>query len=230
MLRIEVFSGAGIGHRTGVVAVLLAGTIALPTGHGPTVHADPIRGVVRQVRTFDDDRTSVVDPRSVTYSATAGTLYVTSNHRTTGPAGPVDALDVISLDETGRALTTARLPLVAGDPINTAFDAAHGRMLFIEGPASGIVSVPERSGRGLDPASRTRFPMAGWGVRDPQGIATDPSTGEVFVLDASTRASCASAQRLTVGSPDRGVRSISQQAASPTPAVSRSIRRPVISM
>jgi hypothetical protein len=76
------------------------------------------------------------------------------------------------------------------DPINTAFgERADGsfRLLMLDGSRDEVVEVEVSSARIASPPRVRGFSTASWGVTEPQGLAVDPATGEVFILDTTGR-------------------------------------------
>ena len=108
-------------------------------------------------------------------------------HRSAG-GGPAET-DVVRLapfelsplsDRAGEARIAAALK----DPVNVVFDARHARLLLLDS-ADRLLEVRSDASGDLDPRTLVRRDALRLDLRDPQGMALDPASGAVYVLDAS---------------------------------------------
>ena len=80
----------------------------------------------------------------------------------------------------------ARIPLAFGG-VNMTFDAREGRLLALQPESGRLLVVAATPGGTLDPARARQIAVGSFGVDEPQGIAWDPTSGDLFVLDAAQR-------------------------------------------
>ncbi len=132
------------------------------------------------------ERTGLSAPAGIAFSAAKRAFYVVSGR---GEAG-VSAADVVVLTPfgghlagTNRARSTL-LRATLDDPINIAFDAKRSRLLFVDSSLQLVADDVSAAGK-PEPASLRRLDATALGLGDPQGVAVDPSTGTLFVLDAA---------------------------------------------
>ena len=74
------------------------------------------------------------------------------------------------------------LSQVISDPINITFDSRANRLFLFERNSNELVAIYLRGGL-LNPNAIQRFKADEFGVVDPSGIAVDPKTGTLFILD-----------------------------------------------
>lgn len=68
------------------------------------------------------------------------------------------------------------------DPINITYDSRANRMFIFEGASSELIVI-NLGGRLRSPNAIQRFAAFEYGVDDANGIAVDPKTGTLFLLD-----------------------------------------------
>lgn len=113
--------------------------------------------------------------------------------RPTGLAYRSDAaLFVIPAGSTLTLMTPFRgvagvVPSSLANPSALAWDARHDRLLALEQDARSLRVIPSDGKGGLDPARESRLEAPRAGLLRAAGMAVDPVTGEVFVLDRLSR-------------------------------------------
>src|SRR6266498_742672 len=85
----------------------------------------------------------------------------------------------------GLAFAPGANAFLLADPLNMAFDSAAARLVIFDAAAVQLLDVQELHGRGLAPAAITRSTAQRFGVQRPQGLAFDPTSGRLFVLDGA---------------------------------------------
>jgi hypothetical protein len=66
-----------------------------------------------------------------------------------------------------------------------AFDARWSRLLILDQRRRGLVAIPARRDGSFDPKGMVRFDTRRFGLQDALGIAVDPASGLLFVLDGA---------------------------------------------
>ena len=142
-------------------------------------------GTVRQAQVLEHDRTGVDAPAGLAFSPRAGPS--TSSERGRGAGRP-------RLTSSGSHRSScrrfpdrageARIAAALKDPVNVVFDARHARLLLLDS-ADRLLEVRSDASGDLDPRTLVRRDALRLDLRDPQGMAVDPASGAVYVLDAS---------------------------------------------
>jgi hypothetical protein len=154
----------------------------VPVG-GATVLAQDPPGYVRHVRTLETGDLGVANPAGLAFSPRAGAFYVVASR---GPAQPPPVmLELFKVGRFGERDATARIAAAIRDPINMAFDSHANRLLILDPAARKLISVSEKPGGDLDPATVVRYDARSFGLRNPQGMTADPTSGHLYILDAT---------------------------------------------
>jgi uncharacterized protein YjiK len=138
---------------------------------------------IRPAQVLDIERTGVPAPVGIAYAADSGALYVVDGSLGRGSA----ETDVVTLKPAPRSASdrtgSSRIAAALQDPINMAYDARRSRLLFL-GDARQLLEVPVGGSGELDPARLSRHDAGRLGFSSPQGMAVDPASGVVFIVDA----------------------------------------------
>jgi uncharacterized protein YjiK len=138
--------------------------------------------VVRQVQVLDVERTGVTSPAGLAFSAAGDAFYVVEANP--GKASTdVVVLEPFELRPFTDRVGAARIAAAVKDPVNVTFDARHSRLLLLDN-ADRLLEVRASADGTLDPRTLVRHDGLHLDIRDPQGMAVDPTSGVVFVLDA----------------------------------------------
>ncbi|MBA3374725.1 MAG: hypothetical protein H0U00_02735 [Actinobacteria bacterium] len=169
-----------------VVAIVL---LALPSVQAAAApdrgNQSRARDVVREVQVFEAERTSVPNPAGLAFSSDASAFYVLGAAREGQGA---DATDVVTLkpfefrpgsDRAG----SARIAAAVKDPVNMAFDTRRNRLLLL-GAGRRLLEVGVGSDGELDARSADFRDTVRLKLPSPQGMAVDPASGTLFVLNA----------------------------------------------
>jgi hypothetical protein len=151
-----------------------------------TVSAQPGSDFVRRARIIETPLPGLPNPAGVAFSRRANTFIVLQHIEPREPPdrpGPPDA-DVILITHREKPAGSRRIAAAITDPINMVFDDKAHRLLFYDADPRQIIEV--RAGRsGLpDRGALTRIPAPHYGIGDAQGMAVDPMTGRLFILDS----------------------------------------------
>jgi len=146
---------------------------------GTPVLAQEAAGVLDLVGELDADQTGVREPRGLAYAAERGT-FLTLDGGQWQPAAA--ALELLELTRSAARRGGVRVTAALADPVNLAFDDQSQRLLILNG--GELLAVETGSAGQLDPAALSRYRLAGVGLVDPQGLAVDPASGDVLILDS----------------------------------------------
>jgi len=167
-------------HRFLVRSVLLLGLLLVLLPGGRAIAAAPGgSGSVREVRVLETDELGLVHPAGMAFLSEADAFAVVE-----GDASVRTDLVIITPDETW--VRSVSLDLSMEDTINVAFDARFARLLLLETPSQlaaipvGPQGLPDLSGEAI-----TRFDIGPLRLQDPSGLAVDPATGDVLILECS---------------------------------------------
>src|SRR5574341_1006071 len=126
------------------------------------------------VRSLPASEYGVNEPKGLAFSSTANTFLLMDGSATVG-------LVTMGEDNAGSRLISE----VQDDPLNATFDDRTGSLFVFKRGQSELAQIKADS-KGLPDASAgsTRFAVNAFGIKDPQGIAFDSTTGRLFILDA----------------------------------------------
>src|SRR5574341_2434220 len=128
------------------------------------------------VRSFYPSEFGVSAPQGLAFSSAANTFLILDG-------SPNIALVTMGEDNAGGRV----IPEVQDDALNVAFDDQMGSLFIFKRGKSELAQIKADS-KGLPDASAssTHFAFNAFGIKDAQGIAFDPATGRLFILDAGT--------------------------------------------
>lgn len=138
---------------------------------------------IRQVRILETGDLGLPNPAGLAFSPGAKAFYLVEARRPPQPAPPVT--DIVKVTPFEERIGVARIAAAIQDPINMAFDGHANRLLILQPAANRLIEVPEEPDGNLDPASVFRHDARPFGLQDPQGMAVDPASGHLFVLDGA---------------------------------------------
>jgi hypothetical protein len=131
---------------------------------------------VRLVRAIATDRFGVPHPSGLSFAPTANAFVLADAGR---------AAELIQLSPLADPLGAVLLPAAFADPLNMAFDSAGSRLVTFDAAAVELLDVQELPSRRLVPAAATHSTGRRFGVQRPQGLALDPMSGRLFMLDGA---------------------------------------------
>lgn len=162
--------------RLSILLVVLA--LAFPFLRVPASLAQSEPAFIRQVRVMESDQTGLFTPAGLAFSARANAFQVIEGRSSSANT------DLIKLTPFADRAGSARIAAAIKDPINVAFDNRVGRLLILHSPANQLLEVREDAQGNLDPRTLIRYDARGFGLQDPQGMAFDPTSGYLYILDA----------------------------------------------
>jgi uncharacterized protein YjiK len=153
-----------------------------PVGRISTTLAQGNSVILRQVQVLDVDPAELHNPAGLAFSHRANAFQVIQA-RTPGQPTP-SVTDSIKLTPFARPDGSAQIAAIIQDPINVAFDDKGQRLLLLHAAANQLLEVHENSDGNLEAGSLNRYDAKPFGLQNPQGLAVDPASGTLFVLDA----------------------------------------------
>ncbi len=148
-----------------------------------------------QVRAIETADVGVPHPVGLAFSPIANAFLVQEARPAGQPGAPRSNIVLITMFE-DRAGSVSVATAIA-DPLNMAFDSRANRLVVFDPAANELIEiralptgVPAPAGRAV-----TRFDARPLGLQHAQGMAVDPGSGRLFILDAARR-------RIVVITPD----------------------------
>jgi uncharacterized protein YjiK len=133
-------------------------------------------------RVLEPIELGITNPAGVTFSPTAGMLFVVTRQPGT-PPGSVTDFELITL--AGDPAGTVRIAASLADPVNIAFDGKANRLLILQSSSNQLIEIRARPDGSLDPRTLQRIDVRSFGLRYPQGLTFDPVSGRLFILDTA---------------------------------------------
>ena len=162
-----------------ILAVVLALSLSFARINASSAQGGP--AFIRQLRALESDKTKLKSPAGLAFSSHANEFYVLEQ------AGQSQAAvtDIIQLTRFARWGGSARIAAQVKNPINVTFDNTYQRLLILKFPENQLLMVPEKADGSLDSTAITRTNLKSLDLLDPQGMAVDPASGDLFILDAA---------------------------------------------
>ena len=136
---------------------------------------------IMPIRAFDQDTVGPLNPVGIAFSPVANELLILE---AVGPdQAPSPISDFIRISSAEERPGSVGVAASITDPINMAFDSKGQRLLFLRSSSSNLFEVRVDSQGILLPGTQKPHNNNKLGIRDPQGIAFDPASGDLFILD-----------------------------------------------
>jgi hypothetical protein len=172
-------AAAGDGRRSAarLLALLLLVLASAVTPGRARAQVEPVH--VRVERAFDSHDVGLRNPKGLAYSPAADLLYVLEASAGTGAT-------IVTLATWEERLGETRVAVSLADPINLTYDAAQARLLLLDSGAREIVAIPVATDGMPAPAGTpARYSIGALGLLAPRGMAVDPASGALYILDAA---------------------------------------------
>ena len=157
--------------------------IFLISGYLSSASAEPDKGFIRKVRTFDLEFLDISNPAGLAYSPSDKNLFVVEDTQSSVRTVQNKTLiKAISLTE--EKLTSKELPVAASNPGNITFDQGSRSLIVSEPGKNRLVQIKSApNGRLATPSTsvdvnRSAVP------NNIRGMTSDTLTGRIFFLDA----------------------------------------------
>ena len=183
--------GLRVGSAILVMCLALAGAasgraVAGPSGEASGPRLASPKPVVREVRTLESDRIGTSSPVGLAFASSNRSLYLTGAPKQIAPPDTAIArLKPFALRPSTDRVGSSKVAASVRNRINIAFDDVHDRLLLLREDGRRLFAIPANADGSLDPTSLVRYDVSRFGLGHPAGMAVDPASGAIFVLDAS---------------------------------------------
>ena len=137
---------------------------------------------IDEVRSLREQDTGIAEPLGLVFSSRLNAFYVIDGSQ--WKKSPAVA-DFVQLTATEERRGLVRLAAALQDPLNMAFDDQANRLLVLLPRSGQLLQLPADEAGNILPKNLQRLNVRRFGVRQPQGMAVDPATGTLYILDAS---------------------------------------------
>lgn len=167
---------------------VLAGSLLLavswpPLGTPAAQPASEAPPAPRRKRAMDTQVVGIPRPGGLAYSSDLSLFVVLPVPEEPSTRAPAATL----MNTFGEPEGTVALPVPTVDPRALAYDARFHRLLALDVAQRALYAIPTDASGRLEPARSVRLEAPRAGLLRPAGMAVDPASGEVFVLDRPTR-------------------------------------------
>src|SRR6266498_1723946 len=138
--------------------------------------------VIDLVRSMQSDHTGINEPMGLVFSSRLNAFYALDAREWRSSATSTNLVELAVVEDRG---SSARIAAAIQDPINMAYDNQANRLLILQAQGNQLLEVQANQDGRLDPATLTRHNVVYFGVQNPQGLAVDPVSGDLFILDAA---------------------------------------------
>ncbi len=152
--------------------------ISVSSAQDPAAH-------IRLVRTLKTSKLGIQNPVGLAFSMNEHVFHVVESRGVS--QSPSADSDVVLITPRPAQIARTRIP-AAVDPINITFDSLHNRLLILLPKANLLFQVKAGPDGRLNLNTLTRFDARHFGLQDPKGMAVDPATGDLFILDSAASA------------------------------------------
>ncbi|MBK9711677.1 MAG: hypothetical protein IPO81_10180 [Kouleothrix sp.] len=151
----------------------------LYAGHGLGATSQDRPAFLRLVRLIELERVGAASPTGLAFAPVMNAFLMPQARDGARPSS------LAMLSPLGRPTGSGNLAGLPADSLNITFDGASDSLLLLDSASGELVEVRARPAGGLDLSTPARFEGRGLGVRSPRGMAVDPSSGRLFVLDGA---------------------------------------------
>jgi hypothetical protein len=150
-----------------------------------TALAQANEGALVEVRTIYPSEWGVPNRGGLTYSAKLNQFFLLKQ----GAPGQTDAgrSTIVTFTPYEELVDILGLDFGIDDATNVAFDESGNRLLLLNSQPAELAEVKIGGEGKPDPATLTRFDMAGLGLQSAQGIAVDGPGPALLILDSKAR-------------------------------------------
>ena len=183
--------GLLVGSAILVMCSALAGAASGRAGAGPGGQASGSglaspKAVVREVRTLESDRIGTTSPMGLAFESKNKSFYlVQAPPQVATPDTTIARLKPFALRPSTDRVGSTKVVASVRDPINIAFDDVRDRLLLLRDDGRRLFAIQTNADGSLDPTTLVRYDVSRFGLGHPAGMAVDPASGAIFVLDAS---------------------------------------------
>jgi uncharacterized protein YjiK len=167
-------------QRWGLLMIVLLALMQL----GPlTLSAQPGGVTPREVRVMETDDSGISNPASLAFYPEANVFMVLD-------AQPTGANELVVMTPYEDFVALFPASGSVDEATGLAFDARRDRLLLLDPVSPALAAMTLAAGEhpsGPSPKVMARYEAQSLGLQDPRGLAVDPETGYVYILDGGTR-------------------------------------------
>ena len=173
------------------ICSVLAGTASGRAGGGPSadVSGSALNGpkaVVREVRTLESDRIDATSPMGLAFRSRGKSFYVVQSPPQVATSDTkIVRLKPFALRPNTDRVGSTKIAASVRDPINIAYDELRNRLLLLRADGRRLFAMQTNADGSLDRTTLAHYDVSRLSLGDPEGMAVDPATGTIFVLDGS---------------------------------------------
>lgn len=160
-----------------LLAALFGMRAASPGMARPADAAAPA-SYVRLVRRVDTAPLGVARPAGLAYAADTERFALL-------PMPGAGAPSLAQFTQLADPAGTTDLAGVETDRLNLAFDRGRARLVLLDAAAGDLMTIPRGANGQFAPGQRKRHAVRALALQHTQGVAVDPASGRVFLLDNS---------------------------------------------
>jgi uncharacterized protein YjiK len=135
---------------------------------------------IRQIRTRKANEIGLSNPAGLAFSYKSNAFQIVDASQTS--LTDTVFMKVTRLDEQAGSV---KIAATLQNPINMTFDNKSNRLLYLDGQANQLLEMQADDNGNLNAANLIRYDVGNWGLKNPQGTTVDPSSGTLFILDAT---------------------------------------------
>jgi uncharacterized protein YjiK len=136
---------------------------------------------IRKIREFEINELGIQNPTGIAFSQHANAFHVIETNTPTTPSSNYS--NIVMTTAVEERIGSARIPARIENPKNTAFDNKFNRFLIFQTKSNKLISIDANPDGNLDASSLKRYDARDFNLQDPQGMAVDPVSGQVVILD-----------------------------------------------
>ncbi len=136
---------------------------------------------VSLVRSVETGYHNIPNPAGLAFSPRARKFFIVDAPKSALPSAKI--FDIMMMTSSGDLVSSVRTQIT--DPVNIAFDSKANRLLIYQPAVHKLIAVKAMADGNLDPAKVTSFDARKFGLRRPNGMTIDPSSGGLFILDSA---------------------------------------------
>jgi sugar lactone lactonase YvrE len=160
--------------------------VAVPSGEASGSGLASPKAVVREVRTLESDRVGTTSPVGLAFASSNESFYLTGAPKQIAPPDTAIArLKPFALHRNTDRVGSSKVAASVRNRINIAFDDVRDRLLLLREDGRRLFAIDANVDGSLDPTSLVRYDVSRFGLGHPEGMAVDPASGAIFILDAS---------------------------------------------
>jgi sugar lactone lactonase YvrE len=180
-----------VGSAVLVTCSSLAGAASGRAGGSPSGEASGSalaspKAVVREVQTIESDRIGTSSPMGLAFASSGKSFYVVqAPPQVATPDTTVVRLKPFALRPDTDRVGSTKVAASVRDPINIAYDDFRDRLLLLRADGRRLFAIQTNADGSLDRTTLVHYDVSRFGLGDPEGMAVDPASGTIFVLDGS---------------------------------------------